>query len=545
MSGDPARIAAVWKYPPMPAAAAPPLDDVVTPPTADGLDDLLVHAARESPDKLALVEASGRSLTWRELDAEVARVATGLGDAGVVAGYRVALVLGNRLEMVTGYLAVLRAQAVAVPLGPGSTPAEVARVVADSGARMVLADAGSVTSVRAALATLQAGGASPSPRLVAVGTTLLPGERSWEHLRAERARRSPALHDAEQLAVLLYTSGTTGRPRAAMLTHRALRANVEQVARVEPPLVHGDDVVLGLVPLSHVYGLCAVLGAVLRQRAKLVMADVFDPGGVLDLIEDEACSVLPLAPGVLERWRSVEDLTDRLGPVRLVMSGSAPLDPAAAAEFTARTGLVVHQGYGLTETSPVVASTLGGPADPYSVGRALPGVGLRLVDAEGREVAAGDPGEVQVRGPHLFSGYWPGGEGGPGPDGWWATGDVGLLDAAGDLLLVDRLTETIVVSGFTVYPVEVEAVLVTAPGVQAVAVVGADDPVTGSAVVAHVVPEPGTDTAQVLAGVEAVAVEHLAVFKRPARVVAAERLPRTRTGKVARSRLRDATAERS
>ena len=544
----------------MPAAAAPPLHPPGTPDDgtgraggpapghgpAAGLDDLLVHAAQESPDKLALVEASGRSLTWRELDTEVARVATGLGDAGVVAGYRVVLVLGNRLEMVTGYLAVLRAQAVAVPLDPASTPAEVARALGDSGARMVLADAGSVTAVRAALAGLEVDGAAHRPRLVAVGTTLLPGERSWDHLRAERGRRAPVLHDAEQLAVLLYTSGTTGSPRAAMLSHRALRANVEQVAQLRPPLVHGDDVVLGLVPMSHVYGLCAVLGAVLRQRAKLVMADAFDPVGTLDLIEDEACSVLPLAPGVLDRWRTVDDLAERLGPVRLVLSGSAPLDPGASAEFTARTGLVVHQGYGLTETAPVVASTHPGtPLDPHAVGRALPGVGLRLVDAERREVAVGDPGEVEVCGPHLFSGYWPEGHGGPGPDGWWATGDVGLLDAAGDLVLVDRLAETIVVSGFTVYPAEVEAVLAGATGVQAVAVVGADDPSTGYAVVAHVVPAPGAEVDDVLAAVDAHAREHLAAFKRPARVVAAERLPRTRTGKVARARLRDLAADPS
>ena len=156
MSADPACIAAVWKYPPMPAAAAPPLDDVVTPPTADGLDDLLVHAARESPDKLALVEASGRSLTWRELDAEVARVATGLGDAGVVAGYRVALVLGNRLEMVTGYLAVLRAQAVAVR-------AAVARVAAAVVPRAAVVPAARAVVARPVAVAPAARAAAPAP----------------------------------------------------------------------------------------------------------------------------------------------------------------------------------------------------------------------------------------------------------------------------------------------------------------------------------------------------------------------------------------------
>ena len=139
----------------------------------------------------------------------------------------------------------------------------------------------------------------------------------------------PPLQDPEKLAALLYTSGTSGRPRAAMLTHRALLANIEQVAAVEPPMIHGDDVVLGVLPLFHVYGLNAVLGGVLRHRAKLVLAERFDPQGTLDLIEDEACSVVPVAPPVFAYWRDVEPWRERLGPVRLMLSGSAPLSPGA------------------------------------------------------------------------------------------------------------------------------------------------------------------------------------------------------------------------
>jgi len=153
-------------------------------------------------------------------------------------------------------------------------------------------------------------------------------------------------------------------------------------------------------------------------------------------------------------------------------------------------------------------------------------------------VDPGDVGEVLVRGPQLFSGYWPDGTDGPGADGWWPTGDVGLVDDLGDLVLVDRLAETVVVSGFTVYPVEVEAVLAGAAGVRAVAVVGEPDAGTGQAVVAHVVPVPGAEVDVVLAAVAALARAQLAAFKRPARVVAVERLPTTRTGKVARGRLR-------
>ncbi len=552
----------------MSAPAAPPVD----PRPAAGVSDLLTVAAQESPEKLALVESEGRSLTWSGLEEEVARVATGLGESGIVAGYRVLLVLGNRLEFVTSYLGVLRAQAVAVPVNPGSSVDEVTRIVTDCGARMVLADADSIRTVRAAVAALDE--QAVRPRVVAVGTTLLPGERSYDHLRADRPHHVPALLDPERLAVLLYTSGTSGLPRAAMLTHRALLANIEQVASVRPPMVLGDDVVLGVLPLFHVYGLNAVLGAVLRQRAKLVLVDRFDAQATLDLIEDEACSVVPVAPPVFARWREEEHLAERLGPVRLVLSGSAPLAADVAADFVARTGIPVHQGYGLTEAAPVVTSTLCsqarpvgptnpasptstvGPAGPgHPVGGALPGIELRLLDAQGRPVEGSDPGEIALRGDNLFSGYWPDASGGPDAEGWWATGDVGVLDESGDLVLVDRVKELVIVSGFNVYPAEVEAVVREVEEVARVAVIGVPDELTGEAVVAYVVarsdgPAPGGPPAGLAVTELAGAVrEHcrsrLARFKQPVRVEVVEHLPLTVTGKVEKGRLRLAERRRA
>jgi long-chain acyl-CoA synthetase len=497
------------------------------------LAELVAEAAAEHPDRLALVEAGGRSLTWSGLEGEVARIATGLGAAGIVGGHRVLLAVGNRLEFVTTYLGVLRAQAVAVPVNPRSTVGELARMIDDSGSRMVVADVDSIGSVRGAVATLAA-----PPRVVAIGTTLLPGERSYDHLRADTARPVPPLQDPEKLAVLLYTSGTSGLPRAAMLTHRALLANIEQVARVRPPMMHGDDVVLGVLPLFHVYGLNAVLGGVLRHRAKLVLVERFDPHETLSLIDDEACSVVPVAPPVFAHWRDEEHLAEHLGPVRLILSGSAPLSTELVEEFTGRTGIPVHQGYGLTEASPVVTSTLcSAEATPGSVGAALPGVELRLVDESGREPDSGDPGEIQVRGANLFSGYWPDGAGGPDADGWWSTGDVGFLDPSGDLFLVDRLKELVIVSGFNVYPVEVEDVIGEVPGVTDVAVIGVADDTTGEAVVAYV-RAPGAEPASVAAAVREHCAVRLARFKRPSRVEVVDTLPKTVTGKVQKGRLR-------
>jgi long-chain acyl-CoA synthetase len=528
----------VWKYPSM-----------VDGPATD-VADLLTQAAAEDPARLAIVESGGRRVTWGDLEDEVGRIATGLGAAGIVAGHRVMIVLGNRIEFVTTYLAVLRTQAVAVPVNPTSQAGELARMIADSGARMVFADTDTVTSVRGAVHSLQEAQAAEHPagsiegdllarlvipRIVVVGGTLQPGERSYDHLRADTARAVPPLQDPEKLAALLYTSGTSGRPRAAMLTHRALLANIEQVAEVQPPMVHGDDVVLGVLPLFHVYGLNAVLGVVMRHRAKLVLTGRFEQQGTLDLIEDEACSVVPVAPPVFAYWHDVDGLKERLGPVRLMLSGSAPLSPELAQEFGELTGIPIHQGYGLTEASPVVTSTLcSKELQPGSVGAALPGIELRLVDETGRPPEGEDPGEIQIKGANLFSGYWPDGADGPDQDGWWSTGDVGFLDATGDLFLVDRLKELVIVSGFNVYPVEVEDVIREVPGVSEVAVIGVDDPSTGESVVAYVVGSGSSLADDVRTHCES----RLARFKQPSRIEVVSELPVGVTGKVQKGRLR-------
>jgi len=446
----------------------------------------------------------------------------------------VLIAVGNRIEFVTTYLGVLRGQVVAVPVNPRSTASELERVIVDSGSRLVVADETTVDAVRAAVGAI----GERAPRVAVVGAEPGAGELPFAALRAEQARAVPPLPDPERLAVLLYTSGTSGRPRAAMLSHRALLANLEQVAAVEPPMMHGDDVVLGALPLFHVYGLNAVLGGVLRHRARLLLVEHWDPEAVLDLIEDEACSVVPIAPPVFARWMADEHLRERLGPVRLVLSGSAPLAREVIEEFTALTAIPVHQGYGLTEAAPVVTSTLCSQ-EPHagSVGAALPGIELRLVDDQGRPADGEDPGEIQVRGDNLFSGYWPDGADGPDAQGWWSTGDVGFLDASGDLFLVDRVKELVIVSGFNVYPTEVEDVLREVEGVRDAAVIGVPDDHTGEAVVAYVAVD-GPDPEVVVAAVREHAGARLARFKQPSRVVPVDELPLTVTGKVQKGRLR-------
>ncbi len=520
--------------------------------------DLVGLAAARDGSRDALIETSGRTLTWAELDHEVGRVATGLGDAGLVAGQRVMLVLGNRVELVTTYLGVLRAQLVAVPVNPRAKVDDLAWMIADSGARLVVADQASVAEARAAAQLVREALAGSrdvlddevvtrahQPRLVVVDSDAQAGELTYGALRADRPRPVHARRDPETLACLLYAGNSDDRPRAAMLTHRALLANVEQTSAVRhsdgTALIGAADVVLGVLPLFHVYGLNAVLGGVLRNGATLVLVDHFDPRGTLDAITAHHVTVVPVAPAVFPHWRGLEHLADGFSGVRLVLSGSAPLSQADSEDFTAVTGVPVHQGYGLTEAAPVVTSTLASSAQvPGSLGAALPGVGLRLVDDLGLEPEQGDPGEILVRGSNLFSGYWPDGADGPAADGWWATGDVGFLDEGGDLFLADRLDEVVVVAGFRVYPHEVEAVVGDVRGVEDVAVIGVPDDATGSAVVAYLrVTDLDPDrTAAVVDAVRERCATSLAGFKRPSRVEVVEELPTTLAGRVRKGALR-------
>ena len=521
--------------------------------------DLVALAAARDGDRDALVETSGRRLTWADLDSEVDRVATGLGDVGVVAGQRVLLAMGNRVELVTTYLAALRAQLVAVPVNPRAKVEELAWMIADSGARLVVADSAAVAEVRAAGVLVREALAGSrdvldddvvararEPRLVVVDSEPQSAdELAFDTLRATEARPLLTRPDPETLACLLYTGSTVDLPRAAMLTHRALLANIEQTAAVRPAMVAAGDVVLGVLPLFHVYGLNAVLGSVLRQGATLVLVDHFDPRGTLDVVAEHGVTVVPVAPAVFPHWLALDDLATAMAGVRLVASGSAPLARAVMEEFTARTGVPVHQGYGLTEAAPVVTSTLAStePA-PGSLGSALPGVGLRLVDDHGLEPEAGDPGEVEIRGANLFSGYWPDGAEAPGPEGWWATGDVGYLDDGGHLFLVDRAAEVVVVAGFSVYPREVEAVIGQVPGVLEAAVIGVPDDATGHAVVAYV-RAPDAETAAVVEAVRARCDEALAAFKRPTRIEVVDELPTTLAGRVRKGELRQLERRRA
>lgn len=482
------------------------------------LADLVATAARRHPDTVALVQPGTprQELTWAELDRRVEQTAAGLAATGLLAGARLALLGPNSVAFVLGYLGALRAGVVVVPLNPQSTRSELEVLLGDCGARVLLADPALAPDALPGVRTLS---------LTDDGLAALASEASVSSPR-----------DPEALAVLLYTAGTSGQPKAAMLTHRALLSHVEHVHGLG--LVTGASTVFASLPLFHVFGLNAVLGSWLRGGARLVVVDSStleaQHADLGTLLRDEGVTNLPLAPPTLHRLLSEDAFAAGVGRLETVVSGAAPLPDDLAAAFTARTGLEVAQGYGLTEAAPGVTLTSGADRLGHGhVGRALPGVEIRVGDGSD----AAEPGEIAVRGDNLFSGYWPDGSGGPDGDGWFATGDIGYLED-GELFLVDRSRELVIVNGFNVYPAEVEQAIGELAEVAAVAVVGRPDVRTGEQVVAFVVGEDATPAAELAARVSAHCEQRLARFKRPTVLQVVPELPRGATGKVRKGLLR-------
>ncbi|MFL6140154.1 MAG: AMP-binding protein [Frankiaceae bacterium] len=499
------------------------------------LADLVRRTATATPDKIALLYREQR-LAWGALDTAVDRAAGGLLALGLDRGDRVAMLMGNIPELVVAYFGALRAGLVAVPINTGYTVEELRHLLADSGARAIVCGRGLAETAAAAAAAV------PGVERVVVADVAeaQAGASTFDELLAAGADQPvAATGGGEDLAVLMYTSGTSGRPRGAMLSHRALLANLEQCARIEPPIAGPDDIVLIVLPLFHIYGLNTALGTIAWHGATGVLVERFDPADALADVRRHHVTNIIGAPPMFIAWSLLPDLAESFDSVRLAVSGAAPLPTDVFARILDVTGRPVFEGYGLTETAPVLTTALMSEiAKPGSVGRAVPGVELRLVDEDGGPTVEGDPGEIAVRGANLFSGYWPDGSGGADADGWFATGDVAYADPDGDLFLVDRRKELILVSGFNVYPREVEDALTAHPDIREAAVLAIPHPYTGESVKAMIVLRSGARlSAEDVIGHAAT---RLARFKCPTAVQFVDALPHSVTGKVAKGRLREA-----
>ena len=486
------------------------------------LTEMLARSVEAFGPATALSD-DARTVTYAELGERVADVAAALVARGCVPGDRVALALPNVVEFAYVYYGIAHAGCVAVPLNPGLGPAEMHRLLQDCSARLLLAWEG--------MPCLADQGDTPAGTEVVVVSP-----SSFAQFAPPQEQQVAAVDRAgDDLAVLLYTSGTTGDPKGAMLTHDNLVVN----AQVDQGLVDmgPDDVVLGALPLFHAFGQTCCLNLPLLSGSEVVLHPVFNPRQALASVGAKGITVFLAVPAMytallhlLTRAPQDYDLTT----LRLTISSGAPLPVELLHRVEERFGVVMLEGYGLSETSPTATLNVEGSRRPGTVGTALPGVEVRILDQEsGEPLGVGEVGEVTIRGHNVMRGYWNAPEATAAvlsPEGWLRTGDLGRLDAEGFLTIVDRKKDLVIVGGENVYPREVEEVLYAHPAVAECAVLGVPDRVRGEVVGAAVVLAEGAQATE--ADLRAHVRAHLAGVKVPRHVWFVDALPKGGTNKI-------------
>ena len=479
------------------------------------------HAGHQ-PDRPCLHDPGAGWISRGELATESAAVAGRLYTAGLRRGDRVLLSAQAGAALVSVHMACLRMGLVVVPLNAALRRREVAHIVGDAAPRGAILDD----------SDMRAWVRQTAPEaLVCTSAVNLP------------AGEVPNLDDldGDEAAILGYTSGTTGTPKGAVLTHANLLAGAEAL-RQAWDWRDSDRLVLAL-PLFHIHGLGVGLHGTLHAGASAVLQPSFDPGAVIDAVLEHRATLFFGVPTMYRRLVAHHRAAELAG-LRLAVSGSAPLPAALPRDLETATGLRVLERYGMTETVMLVSNPLDGDRRPGSVGFPLPGVELWLGkpgESPGAvpEVPHGTSGEIWVRGPNVFAGYWRRPGTGPRGDGWFCTGDVGRRDADGYLFLEGRTGEVIITGGLNVHPREVEEQLADHPAIAEVAIAGRPDEQWGELVTAYVVPASGR-RAPSAADLRRHVAERLAPYKQPRAVVQVEAIPRNALGKVQRHLLGEA-----
>jgi len=534
-------------------------------PISGSLVDIVAASARDYPDAAAL-QFFGRETTYRRLQDQIDRAAAALHARGVRAGDPVAIVLPNCPQHIVAFYAVLRLGAVVIEHNPLYTPRELRKQFEDHGAKHAIVWSKAVATVQEFPADLHV------PDLISVDlTTAMPwttrmalrlpitkaresraaltervsGATPWEQLVAHDPL--PASHPmpaTDDLAIIQYTSGTTGTPKGAALTHRNLLANAAQAQAWVPSITRGKGcVVYAVLPMFHAYGLTLCLTFAMSMGARLVLFPKFDPDLVLPVIKKHPATFLPLVPPIADRLLSAaRERGVSLAGIEIAISGAMALPHELVVPFEEATGGYLVEGYGLSECSPVLmANPVADNRVPGTVGLPLPGTECRVVDPDQPtlDVPPGERGELIVRGPQVFHGYY----GRPEEtervfvDGWFRTGDIVTIDEAGFVRIVDRIKELIITGGFNVAPTEVEIALRQHPQVKDAAVVGLPDERTGEEVVAAIVVDgdEDIDVEAIRASVRGI----LTPYKVPRRIFVVDELPKSLIGKVLRRQVRE------
>jgi malonyl-CoA/methylmalonyl-CoA synthetase len=490
---------------------------------------MLIELLRSRADDAVCFRTDSREWTYAELWTDVDRVAAALPVLGVLPGERVVTHVHKSVDAIVIYLATIQAGGVYVPLNPAYTAAEVAYFLVDAQPALVIGD----TADESWLVDM----AAPAK----VYTLAADGTGSWATAVATVAPSidaavGPTLAGTD-LAAIVYTSGTTGRSKGAMLNHGNLASNLLTLSQLWG--FRPDDSLVHALPIFHVHGLFVATNLALLHGIPMHFHRSFDVDAVLDDLP--STTVMMGVPTMYTRLLGSPRLDRRLaGGMRLFISGSAPLSLETHRHFEERTGHVILERYGMTETGMLTSNPLVGRRVAGSVGPPLPDVHLRVVDAVGRSCPTGEVGDVEVSGPNVFSGYWrrPDLQASEfTDDGYFRTGDCGRLDEAGYLELVARAKDLIITGGFNVYPKEIELALDQLSGVAESAVFGVPHPDFGEAVTAVVVGSAGS-TAIDVDDLSARLRDVLAPFKVPKRIVVVDELPRNAMGKVTKAVLR-------
>ncbi|MFI1374998.1 4-coumarate--CoA ligase family protein [Streptomyces longwoodensis] len=513
------------------------------PPVDLPIHEAVLGRAAGFGDRPALIDGTdGTTLTYEQVDRFHRRVAAALAEAGVRKGDVLALHSPNTVAFPLAFYAATRAGASVTTVHPLCTPEEFAKQLGDSGARWIVTVSPLLATARRAAEL--AGGVEE----VFVCDSA-PGHRSLIDMLASRAPEPrPDIDPVEDVAALPYSSGTTGVPKGVMLTHRQIATNLAQLEPAIP--AQPDDRILAVLPFFHIYGLTALMNAPLRQGATVVVLPRFELEPFLAAIQTHRITGLYVAPPIvlaLAKHPAVAQYD--LSSLRYVISAAAPLDADLAAACAKRLGLPpVGQAYGMTELSPgthVVPPAAMDEAPPGTVGKLIAGTEMRVVslDDPGTDLGVGEAGEILIRGPQVMKGYL----GRPDataamidPDGWLHTGDVGRVDRDGWLFVVDRVKELIKYKGFQVAPAELEALLLTHPGIADAAVIGAHDDDRNEVPHAFVVRRstaPDLSEGEVMMYVA----ERVAPYKRVRRVTFIDAVPRAVSGKILRRQLRERT----
>lgn len=499
------------------------------------LSEILPEAAARHADRVALI-LGDRHLSFRQLDALSNQVANGLVGLGIKPGDRVSLFGGNSWEWVVTYHGIAKTGAVLNPLSSMLTTDELRYTIGDAGARVVIAAADKIEQLRA----LKTDGIVE--HLVSWGggdTTGVPTLESW--LRDGISAFSPCPRAPSDLAVIAYTSGTTGRPKGAMQSHRAVVAAAVGTALMAARTA--DDRVINALPLFHVYGSCVMNGALLAGST-LITFPRFNEIAMLEAIARHRATIMDGVPTAYYYLLAHPDFERYdLSSLRLCWVGGQTLPAAKSLEFTRRTGCPVHEAWGMTElagatsANPIYASN-----KPGTIGQPYPGNAFRVVDIEDptREMPRGEPGELMFHGPLVMMGYFNNPTATDEtirPDGWLHTGDIAVMDDDGYATIVDRKKDMILTAGFNVYPAELERVICMHPAVALAAVGAIADEAKGELAKAYVMRKPGftvTET-ELIAHCRA----HLAAYKVPRAVQFVDAVPMTASGKIMRRMLKD------